>query len=107
MRIWMINNKEKKINRYQSGKLIGSAWIRASTPSNAINGFRACGIYPFNLNIIPDHYFEISDAANRSVATETIEEATGDIPKVSDVANSNNLVSPSSERTAINESELI
>ncbi|XP_043470210.1 MFS-type transporter clz9-like [Leptopilina heterotoma] len=107
LRNWMINNKEKRINRYQSGKLIGSAWIRATTPSNAINGFRACGIHPFNPNIIPDHYFEISDAANRSVDTETLEEATGDIPDVSDVVNPNNLVSASSERTAINESQLI
>lgn len=26
------------------------AWIRASTPANAINGFRGSGIYPVNPN---------------------------------------------------------
>lgn len=58
---WMFSHKERKINRYIAGKLIGNAWTRAATSSNAVNGFRACGIFPYNPSAIPDSYFAISD----------------------------------------------
>ncbi|XP_049884506.1 uncharacterized protein LOC126379735 [Pectinophora gossypiella] len=61
---WMLTNKEKKINRLIAGKLIGNAWIRATTPSNAISGFRACGIYPYNPAAIPENFFAISDLSS-------------------------------------------
>lgn len=50
-------NPQKRINRQQSGKLIGRAWIRATTPANAIAGFRGSGIYPLNYNAIPENEF--------------------------------------------------
>ncbi|RVE40996.1 hypothetical protein evm_014353, partial [Chilo suppressalis] len=58
---WMLSHKDRKINRYIAGKLIGNAWARAATSSNAVNGFRACGIFPYNPSAIPDSYFAISD----------------------------------------------
>lgn len=61
---WMLTNKEKKINRLAAGKLIGNAWIRAATPSNAISGFKACGIYPYNPASIPESFFAISDLSS-------------------------------------------
>lgn len=64
---WMLSHKDRKINRYIAGKLIGNAWARAATSSNAVNGFRACGIFPYNPSAIPDSYFAISDNSFQNV----------------------------------------
>lgn len=53
----------KKISRYNAGKLIRNAWIRAATPANALAGFRSSGIYPVDRNALPDTTFLISDTA--------------------------------------------
>ncbi|CAB3262208.1 unnamed protein product [Arctia plantaginis] len=63
-RNWMLTNKEKKNNRLIAGRLIGNSWIRATTPSNAISGFRSCGIYPYNPAAIPESFFAISDLSS-------------------------------------------
>lgn len=60
-RNWVVSHKERKINRLVAGKLIGNAWTRAASSSNAISGFRACGIYPFNPSAVPESFFAISD----------------------------------------------
>ncbi|CAH1971333.1 unnamed protein product [Acanthoscelides obtectus] len=36
---------------------------KAATVANATSGFRACGIYPYNPQAIPEHFFSISDAS--------------------------------------------
>lgn len=56
-------NPNKKISRYNAGKLIRNAWIRAATPANALAGFRGSGIYPVDRNALPDTTFLISDTA--------------------------------------------
>ncbi|CAB3236377.1 unnamed protein product [Arctia plantaginis] len=56
-------NPNKKISRYNAGKLIRNAWIRAATPANALAGFRGSGIYPVCRNALPDTTFLISDTA--------------------------------------------
>lgn len=61
---WMLANKEKKISRSVAGRLIGNAWIRAATPSNAISGFKACGIWPYNPAAVPESFFAISDLSS-------------------------------------------
>lgn len=58
---WMLRNKDRTITRLQVGALIGKAWGKAATVRNATSGFRACGIFPLNPNVIPDHFFAISD----------------------------------------------
>lgn len=67
---WIFSNKDRTLNRDVVGKLIGNAWKRAATVQNAISGFDATGIYPFNRNKIPDYFFEIHD---NSVANNTQE----------------------------------
>ncbi|KAL3287968.1 hypothetical protein HHI36_002424 [Cryptolaemus montrouzieri] len=69
---WMLSHKDRKINRYVAGKLIGNAWARAATSSNAVNGFRACGIFPYNPSAIPDSYFAISDNSFQNLDEENL-----------------------------------
>jgi hypothetical protein len=44
----------------QFGGLLNTAWGKAATSANAINGFRICGIYPISADIIPEHVYEPS-----------------------------------------------
>ena len=41
----------------QIGELFGEAFYKAVTPENAKSGFNACGIVPFNDNVIPEDQF--------------------------------------------------
>ncbi|KAL3279848.1 hypothetical protein HHI36_017354 [Cryptolaemus montrouzieri] len=50
----------------------GNAWARAATSSNAVNGFRACGIFPYNPSAIPDSYFAISDNSFQNLDEENL-----------------------------------
>lgn len=59
--MFMFSSKDKNINRNMIGKLIGPAWNKAATISNATSGFKATGIYPFNQTVIPDYFFQIAD----------------------------------------------
>lgn len=71
-------NPQKKLNRYNSGQLIARAWIRATTPANAISGFRGSGIYPVNPNALSDAEFSISDIALGELTQEQESETIND-----------------------------
>ncbi|KAK9711244.1 hypothetical protein QE152_g25573 [Popillia japonica] len=66
LRPWIVANKERKITTYQAGKLIGAAWIRATSTVSAISGFKACGIFPYNPNAIPEHYYTVAETSYTS-----------------------------------------
>lgn len=55
----------RSVTKLQFPKLFSEAWYRASTPANAISGFRATGIYPFNSNIFPECAFAPSCVSER------------------------------------------
>lgn len=59
---WVQHNK-KSIKKVHAGMLIGNAWVKSATAENAINGFRATGIFPLNPDAIPEHFFRISDSS--------------------------------------------
>ncbi|KAJ8940654.1 hypothetical protein NQ318_012737 [Aromia moschata] len=71
--LWMKNHSNRNLTRYQAGDVIGKAWIRAACIANAINGFKACGIYPLDPNAIPDHFFSIADAVDFGRISECTE----------------------------------
>jgi hypothetical protein len=54
---WMVGNKDKKLTRYDVSKLIGKAWSKAGTISNGVSALKSCGMFPYDPNAIPDHYF--------------------------------------------------
>lgn len=62
---WLKHNKIG-IKKIHSGTLIGNAWIKSATAEIAINGFKACGIFPLNRNAIPEYYFHIADSSVQS-----------------------------------------
>ena len=43
------------ITKYQFSKLFSEAWLKTMFPGNIINGFKCCGIYPFNPKAVLDH----------------------------------------------------
>lgn len=48
------------VTQLQVGSLIGKAWQKAATIEIAASGFKECGIYPLDSNLIPDNLFNIS-----------------------------------------------
>lgn len=67
---WLINNPGKAITIYQVGELFGNAFQRAATAQNAINGFKATGIYPYNPNVFPEELFKPAETTDRSLTEE-------------------------------------
>ncbi|KAK9685537.1 DDE superfamily endonuclease [Popillia japonica] len=49
-----------KITRHDFGELLNSTWSRAATVQLAISAFRATGIYPLNMDAIPEHAYLLS-----------------------------------------------
>lgn len=76
--LWMKNHSSRNFTRYQAGTVIGKAWIRAAGVGNAVNGFRASGIFPLDPNAIPDHFFSMLD----STVDTPNEHATSPTPEV-------------------------
>ena len=65
---WLLNNPGRRISEYEICKLFNPAYIRAATMQNAVNGFRSCGIVPFNPEVFSDNDFA------PSIATEIKED---------------------------------
>ncbi|KAJ8944626.1 hypothetical protein NQ318_017150 [Aromia moschata] len=61
-------NPGRKISRLQFGVSLSEAWGKAATCSNAISGFRATGMYPYNPETIPEYAFATNE--NPNVASE-------------------------------------
>ncbi|KAK3104222.1 hypothetical protein FSP39_025431 [Pinctada imbricata] len=53
------------INKWTFPPLVNKAWKAAMTPSNAVSGFKACGIYPVNRHAIPRSAFEPSECFDK------------------------------------------
>lgn len=57
---WMKQNTGRNLTKLEFGEIFSAAWSKTATVGVATNGFRACGIMPFNPDVIPDHVFEPS-----------------------------------------------
>lgn len=51
------NHPGRVVTVYQIAEIFGKAYLRASIPSNAINGFRKTGIYPVDRNVFTEEMF--------------------------------------------------
>lgn len=61
---------ERKITKFNFGRLFNRAWCKAATIDNAVNGFRSTGIYPLNENVVNDWEY-------RNLQTSTTEPTPG------------------------------
>jgi hypothetical protein len=68
---WINQNPQRKITRYQMGRLIGVAWNRAASVDVGVSAFESTGIYPLNSNRVPEHFFSISDTSESTTCMET------------------------------------
>ena len=48
-------NPSKVINKYSFSTLLNEAWMKTMQPQTIVNGFRSCGVYPFNSRVVLDH----------------------------------------------------
>lgn len=72
---WMINHPGQHMTIYEIPGIISQAFPLATTPSNILAGFKACGICPFNRDIFQEHDFMPSSVTDRPLITETGEES--------------------------------
>ncbi|XP_033105101.1 uncharacterized protein LOC117107518 [Anneissia japonica] len=54
---WLRNHPGERMTMHDIPGLVNTALTKANTPANIINGFRKCGIYPYNSDIFDDHEF--------------------------------------------------
>lgn len=58
---WLRCNVGRTVTQYQVAELLGEAYGRAATVENAINGFRASGVWPVNRHVFKDSDFVPSE----------------------------------------------
>ncbi|CAK1595578.1 unnamed protein product [Parnassius mnemosyne] len=79
-RLWLKQNPGRRITRLSFGRLLNKAWGKAASAENAIAGFKATGVHPFNPSAIPDYAFtqeltqQVSKSQNECTATVMVEE---------------------------------
>lgn len=71
VKIWQRNKPNKKVDLADVGQIFSRAYVKAATLSNAQNGFKATGMYPFNPNKFPDVLFAPSELTERGNPNNT------------------------------------
>lgn len=87
-REWMQSHPGRKPTRLQFGELLTKSWGKLATAGNAMAGFRATGIFPWNPDSIPDHAYTVSD----QIVTNVPREGQGTSIQVTNGQNSNSEV---------------
>ncbi len=83
---WMRDHPGRRICQEQLGELFSEAYYKAATAQNAMSGFSATGIWPFNAEIIPDKdYVQLGDPNDAS--TGTMENKENELPGKTDPVN--------------------
>ena len=68
---------------YEVSAMLGNAYPRAFTPSNAISGFQVTGIYPYNRNFFTDDKFLASSVTDRQPQPNEDQENPEEQPEAS------------------------
>ena len=64
-------NRTKVMTRYQFSRLLNEAWMETMKPASICAGFRASGVYPFNLNAVHCADAVINDSSPHSTSMST------------------------------------
>ena len=83
----------QRSNRTLSKELFGHiftpVWNKTMNISNIQSGFRKCGIFPFDGNVIPDHAFAPSDVTNVEVSNQSKQNTSTQFPPTTQVTQDN------------------
>lgn len=84
---WMRNHPGRGITVYQIARILTPAYLKAATPSNAIQSFKISGIQPFNPDIFGEEDFLASAVTDRQLTesdgtqiTHSADELPGNMP---------------------------
>ncbi|KAK7478675.1 hypothetical protein BaRGS_00030060 [Batillaria attramentaria] len=55
---WMVTNPGRRITVHDMAGLTGKAFLRTALPERAVQGFKTCGLWPFDPNVFTDVDFE-------------------------------------------------
>lgn len=66
---WGNNSSHRTINEFPFGQIFSKVWLKATTVSNVIAGFRATGVHPYDPNAIPDIAFAPSEVAENQLSS--------------------------------------
>ncbi|KAB0790217.1 hypothetical protein PPYR_15450 [Photinus pyralis] len=69
---WMRQNPGRAITIRQVGSIFGKSYLKASTPQNAINGFKKTGIFPLDPNVFPEEAFAASETTDRDLDADAV-----------------------------------
>jgi len=69
---FMVNNLGRTITDYDIGKLFCDSYNQTANVGNAVKGFKACGIEPFNHNIFSDFDFLSAAVTERPFIQEQL-----------------------------------
>ena len=82
---WMVSNPGKRISFYQMAGIFGTAYVRTSTQDKAINGFKSCGLWPFDNNIFRDEDFAAAELTEEArPVVRDIDQMDADVQPVPD-----------------------
>lgn len=61
-----LRTEQKKVTQYDVAGLFSNAYIRNQSAEIAINGFKCCGIYPYNPNVFKDEEFATEESGQNT-----------------------------------------
>lgn len=79
---WLHSNPGKVVTMYQIAEIFGKAFLQVATMQTAINGFRKCGIWPYNSLPFNNSDFIAAETTDRCLTTSLSQEtlSTSTIP---------------------------
>ncbi|XP_025829864.1 uncharacterized protein LOC112904326 [Agrilus planipennis] len=79
---WLRSHPGRVVTVFQISEIFGNAYLQAATMSTAINAFRKCGIWPYNLNNFTDADFISAETTNINIAdSSNVEQQRGSEPE--------------------------
>ena len=80
---YIFNHPGRAITQFQVGELFGNAYLKASTPVNALSGFKKCGIVPFNDEVFVEQDFLAATVTDVQLETADTENSAETMPSTS------------------------
>ncbi|KAJ2937446.1 hypothetical protein O0L34_g19354 [Tuta absoluta] len=62
---WLLRHPGQRFTIYQVAECVGSAYLKSMTPSNIVNAFKKCGIFPYDDEVFTDIDFLPSSVTDK------------------------------------------